>query len=113
LVDLSIEISRKAKKELEKFEKIRTDQIPAALSQALRETVSCAASEAAKSAEKSFDRPTDFVKQDPTSPGPKGMIRFKFDSKKEIQRKGIDKASASVFIVDGLVDIMERRIKEK
>lgn len=88
------------------LERIHRNQIPFALSNALRETVQGAQVEAAKGAQDAFDRPTKII----TKQGKGGAIRARWDNKRDIKEKGVRQASASVFVIDPLVEELHLQV---
>lgn len=100
---MSIEIN--AVQAVAALQRIHRQQLPFALSNALRETVQGAQIEAAKGAADAFDRPTKII----TKQGG-GAIRARWDNKRDIKERGVRQASAEVFVIDPLVDELHLQV---
>lgn len=102
---LDLKVSTNIKGLQKRLKDIENNQIPFAMSGAMRDTVKSAADKAAEGAKSAFDRPTPNIFKKPSNRKTgNGMVRYQFDSKKQIKAKGNNKAEASVFIIKHLVE---------
>ena len=80
------------------LDNIQKEQIPFALSQAMRETVKSAANKVSRASGRYLDKPTEqFTNRATNKKGGNAIFRYRFDSKKLIQAKGVNNAQAEVF----------------
>lgn len=99
-------IEMNAAQVIARLQDVHRNQIPFALSNALRQTTQGAQVEAAKGAARAFDRPTNVI----TKQGRGGAIRARWDNKNKIRGEGFRQAQGAVFVIDPLVDEMHLQV---